>query len=263
MRMPRVRMLCLALSALGLMGAAPAGPERMVASLDLAGPFQARTPWRFTAMQGSAMPDPVGYDETVPGAIHLCVSMDGGRTCQPDLDHLLTLPAADDLYARPHFLQDARIVQPRAGEALLLVQVASLHAVNNDQRVAMSMLAYDRQKDSFVSVYAHRTGRNNNQDTRYIAEGPLKGAIITADPTQDAPFGFWIVVSRRVGAGSYQQVLRYRSATRYGDGNPLAVIDSDMPEIERQLGLWRPGMALPLPKGGCAHPHLVHQALWC
>ncbi len=27
----------------------------------------------------------------------------------------------------------------------------------------------------------------------------------------------------------YHQIMRYRSATRYGDGNPLAVIDCECP----------------------------------
>jgi hypothetical protein len=30
--------------------------------------------------------------------------------------------------------------------------------------------------------------------------------------------------------------LRYRSVTRYGDGNPVPVIDAEMPNILRHLG---------------------------
>ena len=32
------------------------------------------------------------------------------------------------------------------------------------------------------------------------------------------------------------------------DGNPPAVIDSEMPNIEERLGLWRPGQRLPTPR---------------
>jgi hypothetical protein len=60
----------------------------------------------------------------------------------------------------------------------------------------------------------------------------------------------------------YRQVLRYRSATQYGDGNPLAVIDSEMPNILRRLGMWRAGQPLPAPRG-CKRPHLIKDALWC
>ncbi|MGH9711589.1 MAG: hypothetical protein ACRD37_13690, partial [Candidatus Acidiferrales bacterium] len=62
---------------------------------------------------------------------------------------------------------------------------------------------------------------------------------------------------------TYKTVLRYRSATHYGDNNPLAVIDSEMPNIEWRLGYWKPGMALPLPSGACPKPHLIHMELWC
>jgi hypothetical protein len=58
-------------------------------------------------------------------------------------------------------------------------------------------------------------------------------------------------------------VLRYRSATHYGDGNRLAVIDSEMPNIQKKLGLWKPGQKLPLPQAGCQRPRLVRTELWC
>ena len=39
----------------------------------------------------------------------------------------------------------------------------------------------------------------------------------------------------------YGRAHGYRSRTRYADGNAFAVIDSDMPELLRRLGLWRIG----------------------
>ncbi len=69
-------------------------------------------------------------------------------------------------------------------------------------------------------------------------------------------------------AGVYRPVLRYRSATIYGDGNPLAVIDSEMPGIEQRLGVWRPGRPVPTPKTGrggktCLRPALKRGELRC
>ena len=125
------------------------------------------------------------------------------------------------------------------------------------------MLAYDKREDNFTSVYEKRTNQNNSQEVRYIADGLLTGTIISAEPTSNAPFGFWVTVNRLSQDGGYKQVLRYRSATRYGDGNPLAVIDSEMPGILQRLGLWHPGDKLPLPPGECARPHLIGQELWC
>jgi hypothetical protein len=86
--------------------------------------------------------------------------------------------------------------------------------------------------------------------------------MISAEPTNDAPFGFWITVNKLVG-DDYKQALKYRSATRYGDGNTLAVIDSEMPNIEQRLGLWHPGSKLTLPHGQCRNPRLVRGELWC
>jgi hypothetical protein len=106
-------------------------------------------------------------------------------------------------------------------------------------------------------------GSNNNEEVRYVASGPLKGAIVSAEPTTDRPYDYWIIVNHLTPDYRYKQALRYRSATLYNDGNPLAVIDSEMPNILRRLGLWRSGQPLPLPKSGCAKPRLVKSELWC
>ena len=233
--------------------------------IDLSQPFGTRSAWQFTASQGSDIPDPLGGGEDedkAPGAIRLCVSKNAGQTCRPDLENLLTPSTGRDLFSEPHFLNDVRIVQPGAHRKLLLLQVASLHGGNGDQRMATVVLAYDRAKDTFVPVYEKQTGRNNNQEIRYIDDGPLQGSMISAEPTNNAPFGFWITVNK-LARGDYKQALKYRSATRYGDGNTLAVIDSEMPNIEQRLGLWHPGSKLPLPRGQCRNPRLVRRELWC
>lgn len=236
----------------------------VISSIDLSRAFLTRSPWRFTALQGADVEDPVAASgEKVRGAVRLCISNDEGRSCRPDLQRMLRSGANDDLFSEPHFLEKAEIVRPRPGRALLLVQVASVYSGDGDRRTATQVLAYDRTQDSFVSIYRKLTGRNNNQEVRYVKDGPLKGAMISAEPTDHAPYGFWIIVDRLTPDFTYEQALRYRSATRYGDGNPLAVIDSEMPNIEQRLGLWRAGSPLPLPNGGCPKPHLIHMELWC
>ena len=93
--------------------------------------------------------------------------------------------------------------------------------------------------------------------------GPLKGSIVAVLSPYGPPFSYVIKVSRLTPDYRYRQALNYRSATLYGDGNPLAVIDSEMPNILRRLGLWQSGQPLPLPKSGCAKPRLVKSELWC
>lgn len=235
---------------------APDGPQTVISSLDLTAAFKTRTPWRFVATQGPEGPDPIYDDQKAPGAVTLCLAKAAGGACvQP-------LPNLTDAYWSAHNLDDARIV--RAGPTpLLWLRTSSLAGGNGDQAILYQALAYRRDGDRFEQVYAHQTGHNNNQEVRFMEHGPLAGAAVSADPTQNAPFGFWIVVSRPGPGGKFAPVLRYRSATRYGDGNPLAVIDSEMPGILQRLGLWRAGQPLPLPKGPCARPHLVKGALWC
>ena len=232
-----------------------------IAPFDLREAFQTRSPWRLTATQEPMVEDPAG--QLAPGAIHLCMSNDAGRTCDPAPNRALRLTNDGDVFSQPHFLLRAQVVRPAGKPRLFLLELASFHAGNGDQRVALQLYTYDQAKDVFRLAYSHRTGRNNNQEIRYVEAGPLSGAVIASDPTSDAPFRYWITVDRPNGSGVYQPVLRFRSATAYGDGNPLAVIDSEMPDIQRRLGIWLPGMALPLPAKACPRPHLVGGALWC
>ena len=221
--MPLLALLLIAASS----PAAPPLPD----TIDLTRPFATRTPWRLAATQGPAIPDPILGEGTVPGAVRLCLGHPGGA-CQPDVPRLLTPPGGADPYAEAHDLLAARIVHPRDHTPLLLLRVGSLHGANGDQRIATALFAYDRAADRFT----HRTGRNNNQEVRYIDAGPLAGDVIVAEPTRTAPFAYWISVSAPgTRAHPYRQLLRYRSSVRYGDGDPRPVIDAEMPAILRHL----------------------------
>jgi hypothetical protein len=260
----RAKLSVLAAAALFLAGAAPTNAD-VVASIDLSKPFHTRSAWRFTASQEADVKDP-DFGEMVPGEIALCISKDGGRSCSPDLRKPLRWPGTDDRYARfdePHYLGVAEIVHPKADRPFLLLQMASRHSVNGNQNVATKMFAYDRALDRFVPAFENLTGKNNNEVTRYMAKGPLAGDIVSAEPTSNSPYGYWVTVSRLGSASSYRQILRYRSATRYDDGNELSVIDSEMPKILQRLGLWHKGAPLPLPAGKCPLPRMIHGALWC
>jgi hypothetical protein len=251
--------------ALGVCAAA-APPPRPIADLDLAKAFATTSAWRLTVLQGSPGADPYYPEEQVPGAVRLCLKKAGSGPCDPAVRSMARPPPdmAPDAW-EPHYLGVARVVRPRgpAAAPLLLLQTLSLHSGDGDQAIYTQLLAYRQGEDRFVPIYAHMTGRNNNQDTRFMASGPLTGSVISAEPTNDAPFGFWITVHRLTPDYRYAQVLRYRSATRYADGNPLGVIDSEMPNIQQRLGIWKPGQPLPLPAGRCPKPRLVKMELWC
>jgi len=238
-----------------------------LSNLDLSKPFSTRSPWHLTATQSA----PVRGDDTPsggeePGQIRLCLQATHLSPCDPQLGNALgDASDASDIFTQPHYLNAVRIVYPResADQPLLWIQMSSLHSGDGDQRVATLMFAYANDQDRFVHIYQHATGRNNNQEVRYISSGALKGDIISIDPTQNAPYGYWVTVSALTPQYTYKTALHYRSATHYGDNNSLAVIDSEMPNIEGHLGVWKPGMALPLPSGPCPKPRLINMELWC
>ncbi|WEK00471.1 MAG: hypothetical protein P0Y59_01905 [Candidatus Sphingomonas phytovorans] len=240
-------------------------PDKVIASINLAKSFATRTPWRFVATQGRDVNIEISDPrDMLPGEIKLCLTKDDGKTCRPDFRHALSINGEVNLYSDPHYLNKMEVVYPwEGGRPFVLLQIASLPSGDGDSLNVTRVLKYDRASDRFIDAYRHLTGHNNNQEIRYMASGPLRGAIISAEPTGNAPFGYWITVNRAGSAATYRPVLRYRSATRYEDGNPLRVIDSEMPAIQQRLGLWRPGRPLPLPPGACAKPQLRKMELWC
>jgi hypothetical protein len=239
----------------------------VISNIDLSSPFATREAWRFIASQGP----PVAGDDTLtgyeePGRIHLCLRAAPSAPCDPELQNALRAASfAVDSFTQPHYLNAVKIVYPRgpADQPLLFVQTASLHSGNSNQLVSTQMLAYQNSQNRFVRIYQYTTDRNHNEEVRYLDSGRLKGDIISVDTTENAPYGYWVTVNVLTPQYTYKTVLRYRSATHYGDNNPLAVIDSEMPNIEQRLGYWKSGMALPLPSGACPRPRLIRMELWC
>ncbi|MEO7051476.1 MAG: hypothetical protein ABI128_07405 [Rhodanobacter sp.] len=233
--------------------------------LDLEKPFHTRSPWLLVVTEGVPVKDFDGADE--PGALTLCLRRDPAGPCVSDpVTPRFRATTSDAPVAwDQHYLLTAKVVYPRGPNAapLLLIVTGSLHSGDGNQAVYTQLLDYDSGRDEFLRVYGKSTGHNNNQEIRFIADGPLRGSMISAEPQQRPPYGYWIEVNTLSHAGAYRQVLRYLSATRYNDGNSLAAIDSEMPNIERRLGLWKPGEPFPIPSAGCSKPTLRHSELWC
>lgn len=232
----------------------------IVARLDLTRPFETRTQWTLVAaiLPGSH------FSGAAPGPV------DGGALAQCFVDKLTPhcsygTPKNDfDWFLTPIELYSARVVFRGANSTrpLLMITRGSAHGGDGSHAIFTDLFAYDRRLNEIRSVFSNVTGSNNNQKTRFIEEGPLCGDVVVDEPTSSAPFGYWISVYAWNAKSRYSLALRYRSATHYGDGNHLAVIDSEMAGIMRRMGLWRPGDPLPaLP--GCSHPSLLHGEEWC
>jgi len=171
-------------------------------------------------------------------------------------------------YDTPYHLFAGTVVYAGQNKSspLLFLKVAGAVSGDGDCEIATTLYKYDQGTDRFVRVFQNLTGRNNNQATRFVESGPLQGDVIVDNPTENAPYTYWIEVYRAGDSGQYGRILRYRGLTVYSDGNPLAVADSEMPEILRRLGLWRPGDPLPVPPHlpkGCRDLFMRHGEEWC
>ena len=248
--------------------AAVVTPRRIISDIDLSKSFRTRSAWHFTASQGPDVGDMFSNDATdpqdrLPGVITLCLHRAHSSECDGILSGALD-SHSESYFGQSHVLRSFETLYPRShGQPLFLVRTANLPSGDGSTGILTQIFAYDRRHDSFRRVYRQVVGSNGNEEVRYIDQGPLRGDVIAVVPTSNAPYGYWVSVHELTDSYDYRQILRYRSATHYGDGNPLAVIDSEMPNIERRLGLWRPGEPLPLPTGNCRIPSLIHSELWC
>ncbi len=233
----------------------------VIANLDLTRPFETRMQWTFVAaiLPGSHF-DGADAQSVDGGALARCIVENLAPHCT------YATPKNDsEWFSTPIELYSARVVFAGANNTrpLLLIKTGSAHGGDGSHSIYTELFIYDRKSNEFRSVFSNATGSNNNQETRFIEQGPLRGDVIVADPTSSAPFGYWISVYSRDRQDGYScSPLQYRSATHYGDGNHLPVIDSEMPGILRRMGLWRPGDPLPAPPG-CSRPVLRYGEEWC
>lgn len=238
----------------------PGRRARVLARTDLTHPFGTRSRWTVVVEQDES---PLPNDD--PGPIFICFS----KTPTASASVTCSEGNVEKRVDSPVSYWSARVVY--AGRAhtqpLILIKTCGGGGINGNCGVSMSLYDYDRARKAFHSVFSGIAGgSNNNSQIRFVEQGPLRGDVISDAPTSDYPYGYWITVYGRKRTGRYVQILHYRGRTGYGDGNPLAVIDSDMPEILRRFGLWRPGDALPVPPHmpkRCSHLFMRRGEEWC
>jgi len=237
----------------------------IIGHIDLTKPFATTSLWTLVVAQDSAPPPEIS-DIEEHGPITICFVRDRAPDCSEKLYD--NVPNEQRLFGTPFYIRDNRVVYvgPAITRPLLLLKTCGARSGNGSCGIATALYAYDRQADRFHKTFGNVTGSNNNQATRFVENGPLLGNVIVNYPTDNAPYTYWIELHRMATSGRFVRVLRYRGSTRYGDGDPLAVIDSEMPEILRRLGLWRKGDPLPIPTNraeDCAHPVMRKGEEWC
>ncbi|HTX77959.1 MAG TPA: hypothetical protein VMD29_17245 [Terracidiphilus sp.] len=236
---------------------------KVIAHIDLTEPFGTATQWTFVAVQDGGPPVDDSEDH---GPILLCLV----KAASPDCALHLYQKVRSEMswFDTPYHLFAGTVVYAKHGRSgpLLLIQVCGAEGPNGNCGVATALYRYDGETDRFIRVFLNLTGRNNNQATRFVESGPLQGDVIVDEPTENAPYTYWVEVYRAGDSGQYERILRYRGHTGYSDGNPLAVADSEMPEILRRLGMWEPGDPLPVPAHlpkGCSDLLMRHGEEWC
>ena len=218
--------------------------SKVVTHLDLTQPFQTKSRWSLVAAkqpdEESSATDGSGERE---GAISLCFVENDEPDCSEEMflakyrEEKISFDSGPGPFYEL-FASDVVFSGPGRTLPLLRIKSCTTRGANGNCGVSTFLFAYDRKAERFRVVFFNMMGRNNNQEARFVENGPLLGSVIVAYPTNDAPFAYFVEVYKRISDSEYSQVLRYRGNTRYGDGNPLAVIDSEMPESLRRLGLW-------------------------
>src|SRR5579863_7055504 len=246
--------------------------SKVVTHLDLTQPFQTRSRWSLVVAkqpdEESSVEDGAG---SRIGAVSFCFVENGEPDCSEEMflakyrEENVSFVSGEPTF---HELLASDVVFSGPGKTLPLLKIKSCmnRGANGNCGVSMFLFAYDRKAERFRVVFFNMTGRNNNEETRLVESGPLMGSVIVAYPTSDAPFTYFVEVYKRTSDSEYSRVLKYRGKTGYGDGNPLAVIDSEMPETLRRLGLWKPGDALLVPPhmpGRCTGLVMRKGIEWC
>lgn len=220
--------------------------SKVIQNLDLTEPFQTVSRWSLVVAKQPDNESNVGDGLGNPmGAIYFCFVKKEEPDCKHEIFRVTEESGRDPFYQV--FASDVVFAGPEKTLPLLRTKTGGTVGANGNCAVTTSLLTYDQSADRFRVVFSNVQGRNNNQETRFIESGPLLGHVIVAYPTDNAPFTYFVEVYRQGPGGQYAQILKYRGTTGYADGNLLAVIDSQMPETLRRLGLWKEGDPLPLP----------------
>lgn len=242
--------------------------------LDLTQSFDAASPWAFAAVQDPKPSTEPDLEDHGPIAVCLvkvltprCMEkypIDGGwRKWYAEYGDYLSW------YVKAYELDTAGVVYAGKDKTrpLLLLKTYSGRSGDGNSNIRTALFEYDPREDQFRQVFENLSGgSNNNQAARFIEKGPLQGDVIVSYPTGDAPYAYWIEVYASRESGQYARILRYRSMTHYGDGNPLPVADSEMAMIMERLRLWKPGDALPVPQplpANCGRLVLSRGEEWC
>lgn len=167
--------------------------SKVISHIDLTKPFGTVAQWTLVVVQEGGLPPTQNEDH---GPILVCLV----KATTPDCDQYQYLyrnrssePSWFDTLC--HLLASSIVYAGRnRSRPFLLVKVCTAESFNDNCGIATALYRYDRQANRFARVFHNITGRNNNQDTRFVESGPIQGDVIVDYPTVHAPYTYWIEV---------------------------------------------------------------------
>lgn len=283
MKVPAMPRLGLAIAAFLLGGLSIASAESLLPSygasasgidvsefpitVDLTQPFHTRNAWTLKISYGNSDI----FSEDPP--LQICFSSHNKQACVsnivPDCAALSETSGCfvkDGYQLQFQMLYDVRTVKPKTGRPLLVLDVSSEGGDGPYEPSGPIVFAYNTKTDSFNRVFTDTRSGNTNGDIRVLKSGPLAGDIIADEATSKRPYPYKIILYRPSANGSYHLVLSYLGQSRWGDGNSLGVLDAEMPEIMRRMGVWNASQALPVPSNNpfnCTNYMRKKGIEWC
>jgi hypothetical protein len=219
-----------------------------IATADLTAPFHTSVSWRFVIRQDPPQDTAIG---TGPGYLHFCFAKENASRC------------FDTSY--PYNALGSSNIEnptPTSREPLLVVVVDDQASPTGGARLTL-IWAYNPKTDQFDQIFDAAVSKNTNGEIRVITSGPLAGYIVEAVAGGRPTYRYHITVYHLQGPG-FTRIFDYDGNSRYGDGNQMAVIDAEMPEILQRLKLWKRGDPLPLPaRAQCNSLVMKHGVEWC
>jgi hypothetical protein len=234
--------------------AAPPGSAELpgaetISSTDLKERFHTRSSWLFLIRQDP--PQDRGAGDVVPGGLHFCFINGSNQNCSNAGFSFNALGSSQVEYSTPGSRQP-----------ILVVRLVDQYSATGGGRSTL-IWTYNAATDQFEKVFDRVVSQNTNGEIRIVTDGPLAGDIVTAVAGGPPAYRYHITVYRLDKSGS-RELLSYDGHSRYNDGNAMPVIDAEMPEIERRLGLWEPGDPLPVPvRTQCRSLEMKHGVEWC
>ena len=188
-----------------------------VSSIELTEPFHAKGKWQFVIRQDPPQETGLG---TVPGNLHFCFVKGSAQSCFNSPFNVL----GSSQIEKP---------TPTSREPILVVELVDNVSGTGSGRSTL-IWTYNLKTDQFAQIFDHVVGHNTNGEIRVITNGPLAGDVVIDRAGEHAPYRYDITVYR-LEVSEYREILNYAGNSKYNDGNPMPVIDAEMPEIERRL----------------------------